>query len=107
MVHNQCARKIFLFPPSWVNGSPVNWSRLTINLDPATAKAAKEIARKQKRSFAAYVATLIEKDMAAGHAAEESPAPYIATAHGPKEKPPDNPSRTTGAGPRHRVSKSA
>lgn len=80
----------------------MKWSRLTINLDPATAEAAKEIARKQRRSFAAYVATLIEQDMAAAEKLEEPKGTYHA-----EEKPPDKSGRTSGAGPRHRVPKSA
>lgn len=41
------------------------WHRLTVNLDPRVAIAAKELARRQHRSFASYVAVLIERDLAA------------------------------------------
>lgn len=63
----------------------MNWSRLTINLDPETAKAAKNIARKQRRSFAAYVATLIERDLAAAtpEAPEERLVAEDKDAYGP------------------------
>ncbi len=68
----------------------MNWSRLTINLDPETAAAAKEIARKQRRSFSVYVATLIEGDLAAGGRVSEPEAKYEVTA---KPKKPDKTSR--------------
>lgn len=82
----------------------VNWSRLTINLDPETARVAKDLARRQKRSFASYVAILIEKDIAANEQLNEPRAEYHTQQ---EEKPPDNSKRSGGAGPRHRVSKSA
>lgn len=86
----------------------MKWSRLTINLDPITADAAKEIAKKQRRSFAAYVATLIERDMAGqGQTLEEERDKYHAERSTQKEKPPDSSGRTTGVGPRHRVQRSA
>jgi hypothetical protein len=43
----------------------MKWTRLTINLDPDAAAAAKAQAKAQRRSFAAYVAVLIEQDLAA------------------------------------------
>lgn len=39
------------------------WKRLTVNLSDDVAEAAKRRAREQRRSFAAYVAGLIEKDL--------------------------------------------
>lgn len=80
---------------------PVNWSRLTVNLDPETAKAAKAIARKQKRSFASYVATLIEKDLEENTGVSEPAGEYKVA---PPPKPPDKSKLSPGAGPRHRVS---
>lgn len=41
-----------------------NWSRLTVNLEPELAAIAQKRAAKDRRSFSAYVATLIERDLA-------------------------------------------
>ena len=49
-----------------------------MNLDPVTADAAKKRAKDQRRSFAAYVATLIEKDLVARGVLEEA-EPYGST----------------------------
>lgn len=43
----------------------MKWSRLTVNIEPDIAALAKKRAKEQRRSFAAYVATLIELDLAA------------------------------------------
>lgn len=40
------------------------WVRLTINLDPPLAKAAKERAKSRRQSVAAYLQTLVEADLA-------------------------------------------
>lgn len=39
------------------------WSRLTLNLDPLLASAAKKRATEGSRSFAGYIKNLIEKDL--------------------------------------------
>lgn len=40
------------------------WARLTINLEPAVAELVKRRAKLQRRSAAAYLQTLIERDLA-------------------------------------------
>jgi len=70
----------------------VKWSRLTLNLDPVTADLAKKQAKAQRRSFAAYVATLIEYDLA--KTVREDPGQYTTQPlNGPKERPPDKSKR--------------
>lgn len=82
--------------------------RLMVNLDPEVAPLVEQRARMLNRSVSNYIETLITAALAADGKLQEPAAPYLTQGiHGPKEKPPDNAGRTTGAGPRHRVSKSA
>lgn len=41
----------------------MEWTRLTVNLDPALAERAKARAAAERRSFAGYVTVLIEEDL--------------------------------------------
>ena len=55
----------------------MEWARLTANIEPELAKAAKKRAKSQRRSLAAYLANLIESDLKAhGASFQEEPAPY-------------------------------
>lgn len=84
----------------------MKWQRLTVNLDDRLAGAAKARAKGQRRSFAAYVATLIEADIKKS-GVEEDPATY---GDGPAKsapaltKPPDKSQRHRGDGPHRKVS---
>jgi hypothetical protein len=86
------------------------WVRLTTNIEPKLAKDAKTRAKAQRRSFAAYVALLIENDLKVAQV-EEAAGSYI-TENKPSAKPPthdkvaDPPpgSRKRGAGPNAAIS---
>lgn len=45
------------------------WQRLTVNLEPEIAEAAKARAKSKRQSFASYVASLIDQDLALREAA--------------------------------------
>lgn len=60
----------------------MEWARLTINLEPELAEKAKARAKSQRRSFTAYVLTLIENDIAAGPLYPERAPQELAVAEG-------------------------
>lgn len=80
--------------------------RLMVNLPPEIAPLVELRAKQLNRSVSNYIETLITAALLADGMVEEAKGGYIVH-QGPKERPPDNSGRTTGAGPRHRVSKSA
>ena len=87
---------------------PTKRSRYTVNIPTEHEAAVIARAKQLNRSIANYIEWLVRQDLSGETSVQEPRAPYgTPTVHGPKEKPPDNPGRTTGAGPRHRVSKSA
>lgn len=53
-----------------------NWDRLTVNIQPQLADLAKARAESQRRSFSAYIARLVELDLAGAIVNEGPQDPY-------------------------------
>lgn len=50
-----------------------DWKRLTVNLEPALAELAKKRAKARRQSVAAYLATLLERDIIDADGAADTP----------------------------------